>query len=142
VPPRRRSRLVRAAIDQGVEFLLSCDPAVADYPMRSTDTRPSSAWFKPGFPTGYVSDVSENLEVLTEFGYARDPRLANALRWVEAQQRAGRWSNRYAYNRKTVVDIERQGRPSKWVTLRACTILKAASGQPPHEAMSLVRQAR
>jgi hypothetical protein len=72
----------------------------------------------------------QNLEVLTELGHARDPRLEHAVRWVEAQQRDGRWTNRYAYNGKTVVDIERQGKPSKWVTLRACTVLKAAWGEP------------
>jgi hypothetical protein len=122
VPPRRRSRLVRAAIDQGAEFLLSRDPAIADYPMLSTDTRPSGAWFRLGFPSGYVADVLQNLEVLCELGRAGDPRLANALRWLEAQQHGGIWSNRHAYNGKTVVDIEGQGAPSKWVTLRACTV--------------------
>ena len=34
--------------------------------------------------------------------------------------------NSYAYNRKTWVDFERQGQPSKWVTLRACRFLRAA----------------
>jgi hypothetical protein len=126
IPPRQRTRIVRKAIDQGVDFLLSSDPAVADYPTPSRDTKPASAWFKVGFPSGYVTDVLQNLEVLAELGHARDPRLANALRWVEAQQEHGRWSNRYAYNLKTVVDIERQGQPSKWVTLRACVVLRAA----------------
>jgi hypothetical protein len=105
---------------------LSRDPAVADYPMPSRDTNPASAWFKAGFPAGYVTDVIQNLEVLAELGHANDPRLQNALRWVEAQQDQGRWINRYAYNGKIVVDIERQGQPSKWVTLRACTVLRAA----------------
>ena len=126
IPPRKRNRLVRDAIDQGVEFLLSRDPAVADYPMPSRDTKPASAWFKAGFPGGYVTDVLQNLEALAELGHAKDPRLGNALRWVEAQQNQGRWINRYAYNGKTVIDIERQGQPSKWVTLRACTVLRAA----------------
>ncbi len=128
VPPTRRSWLVRAAINQGVEFLLSRDPAIADYPTLSTDTKPSTAWFKLGFPSGYVADVLQTIEVLCELGHAHDPRLAPALRWVEAQQRDGVWTNRYAYNGKTVVDIEAQGRPSKWVTLRACSVLKAAWG--------------
>lgn len=126
IPPRRRSRLVREAIDQGVAFLLSRDPAVADYPTPLEDTKPASAWFRLGFPSGYVTDVLQNLEVLAELGQARDPRLRNALQWAEAQQEHGRWRNRYAYNGKTVVDIERQGQPSKWVTLRACAVLRAA----------------
>ena len=38
----------------------------------------------------------------------------------------GRWMNEYAYNGKTWVRIEQQGRPSKWVTLRASRFLRAA----------------
>ena len=35
--------------------------------------------------------------------------------------------NEYAYNGKTWVDLERQGQPSKWVTLRACRVLRAVA---------------
>jgi hypothetical protein len=42
------------------------------------------------------------------------------------QDARGRWTNEYAYNGKTWVDIERQGQPSKWVTLRACRFLRSA----------------
>ena len=129
IPPRRRTPLVRGAVDAGVAFLFSRDPALADYPMGWGNTKPNSSWFKPGFPIGYVTDVLQTLEVLAELGHARDPRLARALDWVEAGQNArGEWVNRYAYNGKTWVDIERQGQPSKWVTLRACGVLKAAYG--------------
>jgi hypothetical protein len=132
IPPRRRSALVRRALDTGVEFLLSRDPADADYPMGWGNTRPSSSWFKLGFPSGYVADVLQVLEVLAELGHARDPRLRRAMDWLVAQQDPrGRWANRYAYAGKTTVPIEAQGAPSKWVTLRACTVLKAASGQTP-----------
>jgi hypothetical protein len=109
-----------------VEFLLSRNPAVADYPTAQEGAKPSGSWFKLGFPSGYVTDVLQNLEVLAELGHARDPRLAGAVRWVESQQDRGRWTNQYAYNGKTHVDIERQGQASKWVTLRACSVLKAA----------------
>ena len=126
VPPRERSDGVRRAIDHGVELLLSRDPAVADYPTSQPGAKPSGSWFKLGFPSGYVADVLQNLEVLAELGHARDPRLAGAVSWVESQQNRGRWSNQYANNGKTLVDIEHQGLPSKWVTLRACTVLKAA----------------
>jgi hypothetical protein len=37
-------------------------------------------------------------------------------------------NSRYAYNGKGWVDIEPQGQPSKWVTLRACTVLLAVYG--------------
>ncbi len=127
IPESARSPEVRAAIDVGVEFLLSRDPAQADYPMGWGNTTPSSSWFRLGFPSGYVADVLQVLEALGELGHAHDDRLAASYEWLLGQQDAdGRWLNRYAYNRKTWVDVERQGAPSKWVTLRACTVLRAA----------------
>jgi hypothetical protein len=127
IPPERRSESVSRAIEAGVAFLLSRDPAVADYPAGWDNTRPSGSWFKLGFPSGYVADVLQNLEVLAELGRARDARLRHATDWLLARQDGlGRWTNEYAYNGKTWVDFERQGRPSKWVTLRACRYLRAA----------------
>ncbi|MHB1134799.1 MAG: nitrogen fixation protein NifH, partial [Chloroflexota bacterium] len=113
----------------GVDFLLSRDPAVADYPRPSYSARPNGSWFKPGFPSAYVTDVLQILEALCAAGEGRNPRLANALAWLLGKQdEQGRWRNEYAYNGKTVVDIERQGATSKWVTLRACRVLKAIYG--------------
>jgi hypothetical protein len=127
VPVERRSPEVARAIQTGVDFLLSRDPAVADYPAGWGNTRPSGSWFKPGFPSGHVADVFQNLEVLAELGHARDAHLENAIEWLLAKQDAlGRWTNEYAYNGKTWVDIERQGQPSKCVTLRACRFLRSA----------------
>jgi hypothetical protein len=71
--------------------------------------------------------VLQVLEALTELGHGGDERLTASHEWLLGQQDAqGRWLNRHAYNRKTWVDVERQGAPSKWVTLRACTVLRAA----------------
>ena len=127
IPPRRRTALVRKAIDVGVEFFFSRDPRVADYPMPESDTQPSPLWFKLGFPSGYPADVLQLLEVLAELGHGRDARLTPTLSWLLSQQdEQGRWWNRHAYNRKTTVPIEKQGEPSKWVTLRACAVLAAA----------------
>jgi len=125
IPPRRRTAPVRRALEEGATFLLSVDPATAGYP---TSTNVNSSWFKLGFPSGYVTDVLQILEVLAELGHAEDPRLANVLDLVLRKQDAeGRWRNEYAYHGKTWGDIERQGAPSKWVTLRACRVLKAAT---------------
>jgi hypothetical protein len=126
VPPSARSPHVQHAIEAGASFLLGRDPAGADYPMGWGNTRPSRSWFKLGFPSGYVADVLQTLEVLDELGHGADPRLRRAVDWVRSRQdRDGRWRNEYAYNGKTWVDIERQGRPSKWVTLRAVRVLRA-----------------
>jgi hypothetical protein len=127
IPVEARSPLVDRAIAAGTAFLLACDPATAAYPAGWGNTRPSGLWFKLGFPSGYVADVLQVLEALVELGLAQDPRLANALAWLAAKQDAqGRWRNEYAYNGKTWSDIEPQGHPSRWVTLRAATVLRAA----------------
>lgn len=128
IPPARRGPGVRRAIHAGVEFLLSRDPATADYPMGYGNTKPNGSWFKLGFPSGYVTDVLQVLEALCEAGAAGDPRLEPAIAWLLAQQDArGWWANRYAYAGKMIVDIDVPGAPSKWVTLRACRVLKAVA---------------
>jgi hypothetical protein len=125
IPHDKRQPFVQRAVEQGIEFLFSHDPRDADYPM-TRSTKPNGSWFKLGFPSGYVADVLQNLEALSELGYAGDIRLSNAIDWLlDKQDDRGRWKNEYAYNGKTWVDFERQGQPSKWVTLRACRFLKA-----------------
>jgi hypothetical protein len=117
---------VARAVDASIAFLLSRDPAVADYPMAWGNRKPNGSWFRLGFPSGYVTDVLQVLEALVEAGAAGDPRLSNAVAWVLAQQDAdGRWANRYAYAGKLWADIDEPNAPSRWVTLRACRVLRA-----------------
>ena len=126
VPIDMRTLLVRRALQTGAEFLLSRDAAIADYPT-ADGTGLSALWFRLGFPSGYVSDVLQNLEALCELGFGHDRRLQHALGWLRGKQDAhGRWMNENAYNGRTWVDFDRPGTPSKWVTLRACRVLKMA----------------
>lgn len=126
VPEPRRSKTMVQAIRQSVDFLLGHDPATADYPHES-EGAPSSRRFKFGYLLGYVADVLQNLEVLAALGHAQDPRLGHALEMVAYKQDAqGRWRLEYTYQGKMWADIEKKGKPSKWVTLRALRVLKAA----------------
>jgi hypothetical protein len=126
VPTAQRTKNMQKAITLGVDFLLSRDPAVADYPF-GRGNRPSSSWFKFGYPMGYITDVLQNLEVLAALGQAQNPVLDNALKLVlNKQDSQGRWKLEYTYNGKTWVDTEKKGQPSKWITLRALRVLKAA----------------
>jgi hypothetical protein len=124
IPELDRTPVVEAAIEAGIEFLLGQDPAQADYPMGFAE-KPSRSWFQFGYPIGYVTDVLQNLEVLTALGCGNDPRLAPALELLMSKRdREGRWKMEYTYNGKTWADLEQKGRPSKWVTLRALRVLK------------------
>jgi hypothetical protein len=130
VPARRRTPLVRQALDQGAAFLFSQDPAVADYPMGWGNTKPSTSWVQARLPIGlHRRRAPDPGGAGRTRPRPRDPRLTHALAWLESGQNSqGRWRNRSAYNHKTWIDIERHGQPSKWVTLRACSVLRAAYG--------------
>lgn len=123
VPPARRSVAVTQAINVGVEFLLSRNPADADYPYSD---KVSSTWFKLGFPLSYWSDVLEVVDALAQAGYGHDPRLADGVQWVlDRQDDQGRWKLGNSLTGKMWQNIERRGQPSKWITLRALRMLKA-----------------
>lgn len=125
VPPNQHRPAINRAIEAGAEFLLSRDPAVADYPYTE---RVSSTWFKFGFPLSYWSDVLETAAVLVDLSYGEDPRLANTFQLILSKQDArGRWKLENSLNGKIWADIERKGKPSKWVTLRALRVLKRAA---------------
>ena len=127
IPPRRRTRAVRAALHAGAAFLLSVPPETADYP---TDTRISSTWFKLGFPSAYMADVLQVGEALADLGMARDPRLRGLVDLVLTRQHPdGRYVNAYPYRGRLWSDVDAPGVPSKWVTLRVARFLKAAVGE-------------
>jgi len=124
-PQERRTPLIAQAIQQGVDFLFSVDPATANYPTGWSE-KPSRNWWKFGFPVFYVTDLLENVEALVRLGYGGDPRLAAALALIREKQDAqGRWALEYDYTGKTWVDFGAKKQPNKWVTLRALRVLKA-----------------
>ncbi len=125
-PKQGRTAALRRAIQQGVDFLFSVDPADATYPS-GWAAKPSGNWWKFGFPVFYVTDLLQVLEALCVLGYAREPRLSRALDLVrQKQDDVGRWSLDYDYTGKAWVNFGAKRQPNKWVTLRALRVLKAA----------------
>ena len=124
IPAEKRSAAVNTAIQMGIDFLLCGNPARAEYPT-AEDTKPSQSWFRFGFPLFYVTDVLQNLEVLTALGVRREQGLDEALELLlDKQGSNGRWSMEYTYNGKTWVNIEEKKKPSKWVTLRVLRVFR------------------
>jgi hypothetical protein len=127
LPVEKRTPLMNSAIEKGVDFLFSKDPAKADYPLGVSlkpTGKPSGNWWKFGFPSFGVADILQNVEALARLGYGKDPRLANALQIIrEKQDSQGRWPLEYSYTGKTWVDFGPKKQPNKWVTLRALRVL-------------------
>jgi len=123
LPKEKRTALINNAIQTGLDFLFSVDPATADYPTGYTD-KPSGNWWKFGFPVFYVTDLLQLAEALVGLGYRDDPRLANTLQIIaDARNDKGRWSLDYHYSGKTWLDFGDRRKPNKWVTLRAARVL-------------------
>jgi hypothetical protein len=124
-PQEKRTPMIEKAIQMGIDFLLSVDPAQANYPVGEGQQQ-SQNWVKFGFPLFYISDILQTMEALTALGVTDDPRLQNAYKLIlEKQDEQGRWKLEYKYGCKAYGDFGMLHKPSKWVTLRALRVLKA-----------------
>jgi hypothetical protein len=127
LPVEKRSPLVNQAIQMGIDFLLSVDPAQANYPTAEGHGI-SQNWWRLGFPVYYISDVLQLLEALIFVGVHSDPRIENVKRLLlEKQDEQGRWCLEYSYSGKAWGNFGTIHRPNKWVTLRMLRVLKALS---------------
>ena len=89
------------------------------------DRKGGTAWTRFAFPTWWHYDVLRGLEHLRRSGAAPDPRVADAIDLL-ASKRAenGRWPLETRYPGKMPVETdEGEGRPSRWITLRASRVL-------------------
>lgn len=102
----------------------------ADYLRENPDPgpdawQPKPGWLRFGFPNSYNPDLLEALLALAELGVPHHPALDDALHRVEEKRRSdGRWRLERSLNGKTHADVERKGRPSKWITLHALIVLR------------------
>jgi hypothetical protein len=123
LPAHKRTPIIEDAIQAGVDFFLSVDPAMANYPNGWSD-KPSGNWWKFGFPVFYVTDILQIVEALVGLGYGHDPRLANAIQLIMQKQNPdGSWSLEYDYSGKTWLDFGEKKKLNKWVTYRALSVL-------------------
>lgn len=83
------------------------------------------------FPCFYYPDFLYALFLLTEFN-VKDDRMEDALAsLLKKQDKNGRWKMQRLYNERSKNDLfpvatqlEERGQPSRWVTLRALTVIK------------------
>jgi hypothetical protein len=121
IPEKKRSLPMIRVIEQGAEYLLKHRLFKRSH---NLDRIAKPKWTKLGFPWMWDTDVLEMLLILTRLGY-RDQRMREALDLVVSRQDAnGRWILENTYNGRLQVNIERKGKPSKWITLNALRVLK------------------
>jgi hypothetical protein len=121
IPSEERTPAVKETIAQGAEYLLkhhlyksSRDPSVIA----------KRFWLNFGFPTLWKTDALEMLGVLVKLGYS-DQRLHDAVELVISKQDGqGRWNMEKSWNPRLLVSLEKDDKPSKWITLNALRILK------------------
>ena len=128
VPPAKRSAAVKRSIRDGVEFLLRHHIFKRSHDLRRV-AKPG--WRRFGFPRMWGTDVLDILLVLERLGTS-DPRVREALDLMAAKQGpVGRWLLEDSFNGRFLVSVESRGRPSKWITLNALTVLRRTRRHRP-----------
>jgi len=127
IPSEDLTKEVSATISRGAEFLLMHHLFKADHHdykvINQTFSELSFPWF-----AGY--NILRGLDVLTQLGYVKDPRLDEAIDIIlQKRQSNGAWVLENSPVGRMQACIERKGQPSKWVTLIALRILKRMSGK-------------
>ena len=89
------------------------------------DRKGGAAWTRFAFPTWWHYDVLRGLDYLRSAGIAPDERVAEAIGLVESKRGSdGRWMLEARYSGVMPVEIDDgEGRPSRWITLRAQRVL-------------------
>lgn len=121
IPVGKRSSAVQQSIDNGKEFLL-----VHHLFKRSHNLSKIAklSWAEFGFPWFYATDALEMLLILKKLN-CRDERMQDAIDLVLSKQDdQGIWNNEHSFNGRMLVNIDKDGQPSKWVTLNALKVMK------------------
>jgi len=85
----------------------------------------NKSWLNLGFPA-FFYDILRGLQVITKLGYARDERIEDALEiLLKKQNEEGKWILESTPSGRMQTDLEKKGKPSKWVTLNALKVIKA-----------------
>ena len=131
LPPTARSAAVRRAIERGADFYL-------DRGLLREGRTPYPPWLRLHYPVHYYYDLLVGLDVLTSLGFGDDPRIRPALNRLEAMRnRDGSWnldalhpdSEDPQYRTRGPfypLGLEVPGRPSRWITTTALSVLKRA----------------
>ena len=131
-PKQAWTRSIKSAVEKGAEFYLrkSMDQQGARY----------EPWYRFHYPVHYYYDLLVGLDFMTALGYGDDRRLAGAIKLLREKRRPdckwnldavhpdveggmADWYSKHQNQAPTQFALERPGRPSKMITLRAMQVL-------------------
>jgi hypothetical protein len=126
IPADKRTAAVQETIDKGAEYLLihhlyksSRDPSVIA----------KRFWLNFAFPTLWKTDALEMLGIIAKLGY-RDARMQDAIDLIISKQdEQGRWKMEKSRNPRLLVSLEKDNKPSKWITLQALKAMKGTDSK-------------
>ena len=100
------------------------DAWIAKHKVPDSKLEPKPRWMRFGFPRSYNPDLLEAMYALAELGEKHTPVLDDPLDYIEGRRsKDGRWKLDESLNGKMLANIEQRGATSKWVTMRALTVL-------------------
>lgn len=121
LPEEQRTPEMEAVVEQGAEFLLMHRLFKADHHNFQVI---NESWLKLGFPQ-FFYDILRGLQVVTKLGYAEDKRINDALELLlQKQNPEGKWILESTPSGRMQTDLEKKGKPSKWITLNALRVIK------------------
>lgn len=134
IPRAQWNRRIRRAVERGAEFYLERE--------LYKEGSPYGPWHRLHYPIHYFYDILVGLSFITELGgYSNDKRLRYAISSLKEKRRSdGRWNLEAIhpdvagpisvfYDRRPPVPfaLEKVGKPSKMITLRALKVIQSLS---------------
>jgi hypothetical protein len=124
IPANQLSSEIQETVKRGAEFLLIHHLFKADH-HNGEIINPN--WLKFSFPT-FFYNILRGLDVLIRLGIKNDPRMHDAIDIIKSKRSSsGTWTLDASLEGRMWSTLEKVGEPSKWITLKALSILKQLS---------------
>lgn len=134
IPCEQRSKEMIDTIQKATEFLLLHHIYKKSHNLKQ---KSKPGWLRFGFPLMYQTDILEILDILTGLGI-KASQMDDAIQIVISKQNElGRWKAENTYNSdRLLIPIDNSDGDSKWITLRALTVLKRYVQTPSSSVVS------
>jgi hypothetical protein len=121
IPPEKRTPEIQRTLENGAEYLLTHHLYKKSHDLNQIA---KATWTQFKFPLLWQTDALEMIQVLAKI-VSFDDRMKEAYDLILSKQNPeGRWLLDRTFNGKLHANIEKKGKPSKWITLNCLKVLK------------------